>query len=63
MTICKRCHENISPTIGNGRCGNCGTHPDRPVLSRNSSRRRGKVGGKRGNNSGVTNKSKSKGGG
>ena len=64
MIVCKRCREDFGvDREGNQRtrCRNCGVHKDRIVASRNSLRRRN-IGGKRGRNSGVTNKSKSKGG-
>lgn len=64
MIRCKRCREDFG-TKRDGeqrdRCQNCGVHKDRRIASRNSLRRRN-IGGKRGRNSGTTNKSKQKGG-
>jgi hypothetical protein len=46
---CQRCRE---PFGEGARCQECGVHEDRPVMSMNSSRRKGRIGGKRGRNSG-----------
>lgn len=51
---CMRCHENFGEREDD-KCQECGVHEDRPVRR---IRRSSPVGGKRGRNSGTTNKSK-----
>lgn len=56
--LCRRC-KHKAPLTKRDRCENCGVHKDRPVMSRNSMRRRN-IGGKRGRNSGKVGTSKNK---
>lgn len=62
--LCPRCHDDNDfefphPNGGRDACSNCGVRKGRPILSRNSMRRR-KIGGKRGRNSGTTGTAKTK---
>lgn len=56
---CRRCKGDRKTDSPVASCRNCGADPNRRTLSRNNARTRN-IGGKRGRNSGTTNKSKSK---